>query len=142
MVDQPYTDYSSMTFDNFDDNLRLYADPEYSHRLAFLFSSPDCVDIRQLPHLGKGDIESDLKIAVECLAQNGMEPIAFDHTTPDIAELGFRVGRILVPELVQLGTPAYPFLGSRRLYELPNRLGLRDRVLTPADLNPDYHPYP
>ena len=146
MVDQPYADYSSMSFDNFDDNLRLYADPDYGDRLAFLLSSSERVDIRQLLSQGKSygdmDFESALQAVVALLAQHDMEPIAFDHTTPDIAELGFYVGRVFVPELVQLGTPAYPFLGSRRLYELPAQLGLRDRVLTPDDLNPDYHPYP
>jgi len=139
LILDPFPSYEDMQFKDFNDNIRYYSDPEHIKNLDFLLESEETIDIDQLPDRSSGDVETDLRTTVEILRNRGVEPIAFDHTTEDMRELGFHVGRVLIPELMQLGTPADPFLGSRRLYETPVRLGLKTVNM---ELNPNWHPFP
>jgi ribosomal protein S12 methylthiotransferase accessory factor len=129
--------------DNFDDNLRHYADPANMHHLSFITESTQVVDTRAVePGLAVGQTRHDLCTTLRICKEHRLTPIAFDHTTGDMAELGFQVGRVFVPELAQLGLPSYPTLGPDRLYEVPERLGLTSKRLTFQQLNPLPHPYP
>ncbi len=131
------------TFNNFDDNLRYYAAPENMNKLSFLWSSDRRVELSRIPdqaqELGRDPVKL-LARAVKDLVSRGMEPIALDLTPGDVAALGFNVSRVLIPELVQLGTPGTSFLGNPRIWRMPRRLGLDS---LPEDRpNPDLHPYP
>jgi ribosomal protein S12 methylthiotransferase accessory factor len=73
----------------------------------------------------------------------GYEAVVVDVTTPDIESMGVKVVRVVTPELQQLhAMHRLPFLGGRRLYEVPHKLGYRERVGTEADLSPYPHPFP
>jgi ribosomal protein S12 methylthiotransferase accessory factor len=72
----------------------------------------------------------------------GLDVISCDLTTPDIAELGLAVVRVVVPGLHPLFMGhRNRALGGRRLYEVPQRLGLRGIAPGEAD-NPYPHPFP
>jgi ribosomal protein S12 methylthiotransferase accessory factor len=79
-----------------------------------------------------------------CLAElerNGLEAIAVDLTTPEIAELGLSVPKVLVPGLAPLtAVHAMPALGSPRFREVPKKLGLTDPIHD--QINPTPHPFP
>ncbi len=78
----------------------------------------------------------ELSRVVTALAELGLEVLALELTTPDVAAAGFRVFRITVPGTIDIAADArYPRLGGRRLYELPVRLGVRDRPLAEDELN-------
>lgn len=80
---------------------------------------------------------ADLSTAVDHLARNGLEVIVTEVTTPDVAQAGWRVMRVLVPGAVWPGTnPELAPLGAARLYQLPVRLNLRGRQLEEQELRP------
>lgn len=85
---------------------------------------------------------SRLDGVVARLANAGLEPIACDLTTPDVAALGLSVVRVVVPGLHPLFMGhRNRALGGRRLYEVPERLGLSGIAPGEPD-NPYPHPFP
>lgn len=51
------------------------------------------------------DERAELRAAVEGLDARDVTPVFFDLTTPDVAQLGMTVARIVIPELVPLTMP-------------------------------------
>ncbi len=67
------------------------------------------------------------------LYKRSLHPLYLDMTAPEISELGLHVTKVLVPELVQLSLPSYPFLQNPRFYSfIPRGSGI----------NPYPHPLP
>jgi ribosomal protein S12 methylthiotransferase accessory factor len=61
--------------------------------------------------------------------------VAVELTPLDFGGSGVRVVRVIAPSLVPfLAYPSVRYLGSRRVYEAPGRIGFR--VLPEKDLNP------
>jgi ribosomal protein S12 methylthiotransferase accessory factor len=85
---------------------------------------------------------SQLATVVARVKGAGLDVIICDLTTPDIAELGLAVVRVVVPGLHPLfmGYQSRA-LGGHRLYEVPARLGLSGIALGEPD-NPYPHPFP
>ncbi|WP_406052549.1 TOMM precursor leader peptide-binding protein [Kribbella sp. NBC_00889] len=82
---------------------------------------------------------ADLAVLIESLAEVAGDVLAVDVTTPDVAALGVRVVRGLVPGFVPIWFGANQArLGGRRLLEMPGRIGLRPARLD--ELNLDPHP--
>jgi ribosomal protein S12 methylthiotransferase accessory factor len=79
-----------------------------------------------------------------CLAEiqrAGLEAVVVDLTTPEIAELGFHVPKVMVPGLAVLSaTHVLPSLATPRYQEVPVRLGLTDPIH--RLFNPAPHPFP
>jgi ribosomal protein S12 methylthiotransferase accessory factor len=87
------------------------------------------------------DHASLLAALVEALAHVGHRPVACDLTPPELADLGVRVARAVVPGFQPIHFGAREArLGGRRVVELPHRLGLRPTVAARPDLNPLPHP--
>ncbi|WP_250445186.1 YcaO-like family protein [Actinotalea sp. C106] len=90
-----------------------------------------------LPLPARQDTRDDSAVVAALLADLGAAGVgayAVDLTTPDVAACGLHVVRVITPELVGNGPPAFPLHGGRRLYEVPFRLGWVERPLTEADL--------
>ena len=139
---QPKPDFSNILA--FHDHARvLTCRPELMGELTFLgacgrrpFSAtPD------RPVGSKGD---DLSWCVDRLAELGFEVLVKDVTTPDVAPLGLRVARVLVPGLQPLhGAHPLPFLGGWRLERAAEVFGISPAdVLPPGRFNPIPHPLP
>jgi ribosomal protein S12 methylthiotransferase accessory factor len=77
---------------------------------------------------------------VEKLTGAGFEPLLVDLTPPDLAQVGMRVVRAVVPGLVPL-TVGPPCLGHSRRALVPAQLGLTARHAG-TDWNPLPHPFP
>lgn len=94
--------------------------------------------LADLPTASSGSVAGDLAAAVGALAaSNGLEVLATELTTADVAAAGWRVVRVLVPGTVVPGTSsALAPRGATRLYQLPVRLGLRASPLTEDELRP------
>jgi ribosomal protein S12 methylthiotransferase accessory factor len=86
--------------------------------------------------------ELELAALVAEASGAGLDVIACELTTPDIAALGLSVVRVVVPGAHPLFMGyANRALGGTRLYTVPKRLG--DDALTPGDPdNPYPHPFP
>jgi ribosomal protein S12 methylthiotransferase accessory factor len=140
---EPREDFSDLV--SFDHHFMLYnRRPELAERaFAFYDAAPER-PLSALPDLATGGLKGDVLRAVELLARAGHEVIVVDLTTPDLAEAGFSVVRVLVPGLVPLHSAhGLPCLGVARLRELPWRLGWVERGRDPlAALNPLPHPFP
>jgi ribosomal protein S12 methylthiotransferase accessory factor len=124
------------------DHLRFYW-PQFAKTFAeFAWSSPETCDFETLSDLSTGQPQKDLRVLVERAAAAGLDPIACDVTTSDIRSLGLRVVRVVVPGLHPLcmghGNRA---LATRRLYEVPQKLGFRGLQRDEPD-NPYPHPFP
>lgn len=124
------------------DHLRLYCSQDARPFAEFMWSSPETRDFSAVVDRSGGSAEAGLRAAVEAVAAVGCDAVAFDLTTPDIADLGLSVVRVVVPG-------AHPLfmghrtraLGGHRLAAVPGRLGSGARWPGHLD-NPYPHPFP
>lgn len=141
---QPAQDFSNV--DNFDHHFLTYVRRPELVPQAFAFWD-ECrrqVAFSEMPDRSTGRVLGDLEQCVALLAAAGHEVIVTDVTTPDIADVGFSVVRVVVPGLVPLHTDhARPYLGARRLFDAPSKLGWeRHGWRSGRGLNPFPHPFP
>lgn len=123
----------------FEDHIRFYADEERAEAAAFLDAGTARTSASDVPPL-PGDT---LAALCDRVAAAGSSAYAVDVTSPDVAELGLVVTKVVAPELCALDViHGACFLGGRRLYDAAAALGLRDAPLTEADVNPYPHPFP
>ena len=128
---------------SFEDHIRFYAEPANAPRADFLDVSAIRRHVDAVARLPGGSADTRIEAICRRLAQRGASAYAVDVTSPDIAEAGLSVVRVVAPELCALDVEHdAQLLGGRRLYEEPFRLGLRERPLTEDDVNPDPHPFP
>lgn len=127
----------------FEDHIVRYADHANACATAFLDAGPArpaSDEVASLEGSGEADWLEALCLRVQAA---GSSAYAVDVTSPDVAELGLTVSRVITPELCRLDVSHDArFLGGSRLYEAASRLGLRPDVLTEDDVNPDPHPFP
>jgi len=124
---------------SFEDHIRFYADEVRARPAAFLDASPARTPVCDVSPLAGEPIAS----LCRRVAAAGSSAYVVDVTSPDVAELGLVVTKVVAPELCALDVAhGARFLGGRRLYEAAYELGLRARPLAPADLNPYPHPFP
>jgi ribosomal protein S12 methylthiotransferase accessory factor len=130
------------------DHALLYCQPEAFERLAFLYQTPQTQTFAEAfrgeepqPH---ADLREDLLDVMARYLRSGIDVIAVDQTTPELALEGFCAVRVLMPGMLPMtfGHHARRCYGFERLYRLPYLLGYAARPLTDADLNPYPHPFP
>jgi len=124
------------------DHLRFYCPQSAKAFAEFAWSSPRRVDLGDQPDLSEGSSSDQLRRLIDNTVAAGLEPLAVELTSPDIAELGLYVVRVVIPG-------AHPLymghrnraLGVKRLYEVPQKLGHRGLARNEPD-NPYPHPFP
>ena len=82
---------------------------------------------------GHLDTREQVTACVSLAERAGLDFLVLDQTRPDIEA---PVVRVIVPGLRHF----YPRFAPGRLYDVPVKLGLRDRPLTENELNP-IHPH-
>ncbi len=82
---------------------------------------------------GRLDVREQVSACVNIARQQGLDFLVLDQTRPDIE---VPVVRVIVPGLRHF----YRRFGPGRLYDVPVKLGLRDRPLPEGELNP-VHPH-
>lgn len=124
-------------------NLVFYSIPEnFNKYMSFLLKSEKVISIEDIENKSTGNPKEDLRKLINIMAENNLTPVAIDLTPEDIAQKGFRVVKVLIPELVPLSLPSVPFAKNSRFYEIPKKMGYTDRILTEKDLVHMPHPYP
>lgn len=128
---------------SFEDHIHYYADASRAAAAAFIDASPERVSARSLAPL-EGETPAQHIAALCRRAENaGSTAYGVDVTSPDVAELGLVVTKVVTPELCMLDVVhAARFLGGTRLYAAAAERGLRSRPLAEDDVNPDPHPFP
>jgi ribosomal protein S12 methylthiotransferase accessory factor len=118
-------------------------DPRLRGSVDFLERPADVVRLDDLRDVATGNAAVDLRTALR-----GIEPLVgdvagVDVTTPDVDDVGFKVARVVVPELQRMDmNHLYPHLGGRRLYDVPWQLGLVAASRGESDMNRQPHPFP
>jgi ribosomal protein S12 methylthiotransferase accessory factor len=128
---------------DFDDHGRLYSSrPDLIPQLLFV-EGPSSRSAEDLLNLSSGTVLGDIQFCVDALAEKGFDVLVVDLTTRDVEEVGFRVVKVIIPGLQPLhGDHRFPFLGGRRLYEVPRLLGYTAQDTEEEGLNPWPHPFP
>jgi ribosomal protein S12 methylthiotransferase accessory factor len=128
---------------SFDDHILYYADHDRAGAAAFLDASDDRTPADAIPPLEGGGPAEWVDALCNRIVMAGSSAYAVGVTSPDVADLGLEVTRVVAPELCALDVPhATRFLGGRRLYEAAAEAGLRATQMSEDDVNPDPHPFP
>jgi ribosomal protein S12 methylthiotransferase accessory factor len=123
----------------FEDHIRFYARAERAGPADFLDTSPARRSVGAISSLSRDSVAA-LCARVDAA---GSSAYAVDVTSPDVADLGLVVIKVIAPELCALDVAHRArFLGGRRLYDAAYGLGLRARPLSEDEVNPYPHPFP
>ncbi|HWH01479.1 MAG TPA: YcaO-like family protein [Pilimelia sp.] len=115
---------------------QVYLDPRTRPWLTHLAAPPGTVSLGDVPAVAGDPRQAYL----DRLAAEGIEAYGVDLTTPDVAAAGLSVVRVVAPGTYSNAPAGLGFLGGRRQYTEPARLGWTDRELTEDDLR--VHPIP
>ena len=128
---------------DFDDHARVYTRrPDLINRLEFCTSN-DFATKKRVLNKSALNPEEDLRNVLSILKAKDLDVLVIDLTTPDVKEIGLKVVRVLMPGLQPLhGDHRYPFLGGKRLYDVPCKVGLRDSPIGESDIFSLPHPFP
>ena len=128
---------------SFEDHIRHYASHANARATSFLDASESRIPAAAIPPVEGASRSERLSALCQRVEAAGATAYAVDVTSPDVAELGLAVTRVLAPELCSLDVAHEArFLGGPRLYEAAARAGLRATPLGQQDVNPDPHPFP
>lgn len=123
------------------DHELLYTNPQMMRAFDFLLQTNRYIQPSELREAPDGSLREELDWCKTQLARLGVDVIGVDLTISDIASLGLSVARVIITEFQPMH---FGFnerrLGGKRLFELPKKLGLSDRILSIEDLNPFPHP--
>src|SRR5262249_5749954 len=89
---------------SFEDHIRRFADHGHAARTAFLDASAARTDPGSVPPLEGDEPEDWLATLCRRIEAAGSSAYAVDVTSPDVAELGLTVARVVAPELCALDT--------------------------------------
>jgi ribosomal protein S12 methylthiotransferase accessory factor len=118
-------------------------DPRLRCSIAFLTQPTEAVKLHEMRDLSTGNPLVDLRTVLNEIRPLVADVVAVDLTTTDIDEVGFKVARVVVPDLQPMDIDhRYPHLGGRRLYDVPWKLGLVASPGIESGLNPKPHPFP
>jgi len=114
-----------------------YANVQAIQHFDFLLKSPAVKP--DYPHVTR---ENSLNYALNKVKEAGMDVIMVEITTPDIADIGFHVVRVIIPGTISVNAGKDKrFLGGERLYTVPQLLGYKDKRGHENELNPLPHPF-
>ena len=115
LANQEEAPTASCTFNDFDSNLRFFAEPSNA-QYADWFLQNRRLSTRRFAAVPDSKNTIDLcDLLLKRCSNMGITPVAFDLTTPELRDHGLFVCRVFVPELVQVCVPFAPFLGHPRL---------------------------
>jgi ribosomal protein S12 methylthiotransferase accessory factor len=141
--DEPFIiepDYANI--DDFEKHVYLYGYGNKLGSVRFLRKSQRVVPLSRLPAALYETPAEELRGVRARVEEKGYEVIAVDLTSVDVAECGYYVFKVIVPQMQQLeGDHSHRFLAGPRIYEVPPLLGYPAKR-HPEELNPDPHPYP
>jgi ribosomal protein S12 methylthiotransferase accessory factor len=129
--------------ESFDAHMLFYASEDNASLAAFLDASEERCPTAEVAPLEGETPGAQIDALAGRLARRGVSAYAVDVTSPDVAELGLSVARVIAPELCALDVSHRArFLGGHRLTNAAYEAGLRATPLDVADLNPLPHPFP
>ncbi|GAB1641478.1 YcaO-like family protein [Krasilnikovia sp. MM14-A1259] len=114
--------------------------PQRRPDFSFLLDNARRRRFTDLPNLSSGDADTDLQLLIGRLADAGCDVVAIECTTDEARDVGFRVVRVIIPQLMPLSfTYRARYLAHPRLYTAPAAMG--HRVLSAEEINPLPQPF-
>ncbi len=134
------TDYTNVnTLDRH--GLAHALDPDLKNSWAFLDSGKSTIALKKIRAPKSTSTTANIKNMIREMKQNDLQVLAYDLTTPDLDEAGFKVVRSMIPGMLRLDTNhQHRHLGGKRLYEVPVKSGKMKNDET--TLNPYPHMFP
>jgi ribosomal protein S12 methylthiotransferase accessory factor len=124
-----------------EDHSAFLSIPERIGEFDFLLRNRRRQKIEELSHLSKGSVHADLSACVSALSEHGYRVVYAELTTPDVIDYGLHVVRVLITGLQPMHFGyGEERLGGRRLFEVPQQMGLAVGPNTESGLNPCPHP--
>jgi ribosomal protein S12 methylthiotransferase accessory factor len=141
---QPAPDYSNVR--SFEEHSVMYLKRFDLVESAFTFCRgvDRTVKLSEIPDNSTGKALGEIDTCVREIGRHGHEVLVVEVTTPDVAEVGLRAVRVVIPGLGNLhGNHNWPCLAVERLYDVPKKLDWqRHGWREDAPLNPFPHPFP
>jgi len=135
-----FDDFSNIT--TLEDHLLLYGHTGIDIAFDFLFRSKNQISLRDIGKIPLGNNKFMLEKIFAKLSEHELEALVVDLTMEDVKQTGHNVVRVIVPEMQPLAEDHnMRFLGVRRLYEVPRRLGYRQEITNEESINPFPHPF-
>lgn len=127
---------------NFEDHSLFYnRRPEYLYVFDDWRNAPERINVDFDGNSQQTAVKEQINSILLKLKSKEYNVLIKDLTTPDVNQAGFFCVRIVVPQLLPM-SGAYPFyhLGGKRLYEVPQTIGLKKKSF--EELNKFPHPFP
>lgn len=87
-------------------------------------------------------LDNNLENIVKLLSQKNIETIYIDITDKTVKKYGFMVVKVIIPQLQPLYLDErYPYLGGKRLYNVPVKIGFLQKPKIESQLNRIPHPF-
>lgn len=110
-------------------------------KLKYLLDLPVSSDYTKSIDMSKKGKKS-LETILDILIKNQMEVYFKDLATLELKKHGFITVKVLIPQLQPVYfNEHFPYLGNKRIYEVPKKLGLVTKVPDFPDLNLYPHPF-
>jgi len=141
-ADASLSDRGGGGISSLEDRALLWSDTCMIRHLGFLLENGSCKALQDIPSTASDSAAASQVQVLSMLAQRAMQVVFVDVTTPDVEEIGFKVVKVVIPELQPLYLDeARRYLGGDRLYSVPKLLGYREARTNQAQLNPIPHPF-
>ena len=103
-----------------------WSTPDMIEEIKFIFSGRRKA-VKDIKGFGEGYSVAKLKKAIEALRKLEYDVIFVEVTTEGVQKAGFRVVKVIVPQLQPLYLDeCYPYLGGDRLISVPKKLGIEN----------------
>ncbi len=124
----------------FEERGLLWSNYKMIAHLRFWIRNPKAKKLNSLKSTFKSRAEKKLSKLIKILKRKEMEVIYVDLTTPDIEILGFKVVKVIIPQMHPLYfDERFKYLGGERLYKIPEYLGYQPK--SENELNKVPHPF-
>jgi len=124
------------------DHVDFYAFGNREAALQFLTRSQVPISLDELPNYETSTPEQQLARCIATMRELGLDLIAIDLTRDVAADVGLKVVKVLIPQLIPISFGHQRrCLGGSRLYDVPVKLGFRKTPCAMYELNPDPHPF-
>jgi len=126
---------------DFDDHALLYANPQMKKKISFILTRPHSkAKITLNDSREDFNYEEVSQKLIDMIAENGYQAVAVNLTPQEVKNMGLYVIRTVIPGFIDLGFNGYNYLGSKRIYEIPQQWGLNK--IHRIKLNTFPHPFP
>ena len=138
-----FTSRKTSTSDDLDHFFKIvsyYGYPKNFKKMDWYLNEGDRVPLSSLTRHEDNSLEARYASMLKLLRKHNIDPIVIGLSPQQMPQM--RLVKVVCPELTPPYVQNMPMLGSRRYFEVPEKLGWRNRPTRLTDLNLDPQPYP